>query len=62
MLPPGERFSRDFLIDEVLERYDENRSETRKENGEWITWQVFHIDNARVRPVQLQSDSMVIHR
>jgi hypothetical protein len=31
MLPPGKRFDRDFFIDEVLERYDEHRSEMRKE-------------------------------
>jgi hypothetical protein len=31
ILPPGEKFNRDFFIDEVLERYDEYRNEMRKE-------------------------------
>jgi hypothetical protein len=30
MLPPGEIFNRDFVIDEMLERCDEHQSETRK--------------------------------
>jgi hypothetical protein len=29
-LPSGERFNRDFLTNEMLESYDEHRSETRK--------------------------------
>jgi hypothetical protein len=32
ILPPGEKFNRNFFIDEVSERYHEDRSETREKN------------------------------
>jgi hypothetical protein len=60
MLPPGERFNRDFFIDEVFERYDEDRSETRNKNRSYGT--VVHIGNTRPHLAQSKSGSMVIHR
>jgi hypothetical protein len=38
MLPHGEKFNRGFLIDEVLERYDEHRIETRETNQSYSTF------------------------
>jgi uncharacterized protein (UPF0332 family) len=58
ILPLGERFNRDFFIDEVLERYDEHRSETRKKNRSYGT---LHIYNARPHLVQSKFDLMGIH-
>jgi hypothetical protein len=59
MFPPGERFNRDFFIDEILERYDEYRSETRKRTDYMA---LLHIYNARPHLVQSKFDSMGIHR
>jgi hypothetical protein len=58
MLVPGERFNHDFVIDEVLERYDEHRSETRKRADHLI---LLHICNACPHLVQSKFDSMGIH-
>jgi hypothetical protein len=58
MLPSGERFNRDFFIDEVSECYDEHRSETKKEP---IISQFLHIDKALPHLTQSNVDSMGIH-
>jgi hypothetical protein len=55
MLPLEKRFSRDFFIDEVLERYDERRNETRK----IINQKAFlYIDNDRQHLFQSKFDLM----
>jgi hypothetical protein len=38
MLPSGERFNRDFFLDELFERYDEHQSETRRMNWTYDTF------------------------
>jgi hypothetical protein len=60
MLPPGERFSWDFFIDELLERSDEHRSETRKTNRSYGTF--LHVGNASPHLAQSKFDSTGIHR
>jgi hypothetical protein len=60
MSPPWEEFNRDFSIDEVLERDDEHRSETRTKNRSYDT--LFYIDKTGPHLVQSKFESMGIHR
>jgi hypothetical protein len=60
MLPPGERFNRDFILDEVLERYDEHRSETRKKKRSYGIFS--HIENVSPHLVQSKYNLMGIHQ
>jgi hypothetical protein len=60
MLPLGERLNRDFLIDEVFERYDKHRSETRTQNRSYRT--LLHIDGTPPHLVHSKFDSIGIDR
>jgi hypothetical protein len=57
ILLPEERVKRDFFIDEVLERHDEHRSETRKKNRSYDTF-----GNAWSHLVESKFDSIGIPR
>jgi hypothetical protein len=60
MLPPGDRFNRDFFINEFFERYDKHRSETRTQNRSYRT--LLHIDNTPPHLVHSKFGPCGIHR
>jgi hypothetical protein len=60
ILPPGRRFTRDFLRGEVLGHFDDRMAETRNEkrsNGTFL-----QIENARPQLAQAKSDSLDFQR